>query len=112
MAITNCKKHGRVHFTEICPHAAEHIGRGSYGSFHYIHMWPSGVLVCDECLHKYGFTPFKDHPGLPKPDQTWFEIEVDDRLWGEYYEAYKRFKGRKICCDECIAAARVSQAQH
>jgi len=115
MAITDCSKHGHAHFTEICSHVVGHIDRGRYGSFHRINMFPSGLLVCDECLGKYGLARFINHPGLIVGDPPWtlggpFHL-VDEQAYDEYCEAYESFTDRHICCDECIAAAEVSQAR-
>ena len=110
MAITLCKKHGRAHFTEVCPHVAAHVDAGRYGSFHRIVMVPSGLLVCSECLAKYGLADFVDNPGLRVGEDFW-DFDPDEATYEAFARAYRRFEDRQVLCDECIAAAEVAKAR-
>jgi len=110
LAITLCKRHGRSHFTEVCPHVANSVDAGSYGSFHRIALIPSGLLVCGECLDKYGLAEFVNHPGLRIGQGIW-DSELEDDAYEAYSKAYERFTDRSIRCDACIAAAEATQTQ-
>jgi hypothetical protein len=105
MGIVQCKKHGRAGIVELCSHASEIIGSGSFDHLREIVVL-NKLLVCERCFDQHGLARFQGRDFL----ETKSDKEAEELL-DAYDEAVNQLGETDVKCAECVAAAEINQAR-
>jgi hypothetical protein len=111
MGITNCKKHGRQGFDEVCGHIDAEYKQDIYRERRDFCIGDLlGILICEECWKKVDLDKFQPYLEMSFDEFLDLDDEEVNKIEDEWHKVYESVKA-KTWCLQCIAEVKVNQSK-